>query len=131
MPKAVLHKWDDIPVQELAPGVRRRFVTASRMTIARFNLVRGAVVPTHSHDHEQVSYVVMGAARFVVAGEDVIVRSGEALQIPSWAEHSVEVLEDTEIVDMFSPVRQDWVDGTDTYFRSGVASTSRVPEKTR
>jgi quercetin dioxygenase-like cupin family protein len=122
MPKALLHKWDDIPVQELAPGVRRRFVTASRMTIARFNLARGAVVPTHSHDHEQVSYVVRGTARFVVAGEQTIVRVGEALQIPSWAEHSVEVLEDTEVIDMFSPVRQDWVDGTDTYFRSAVAS---------
>lgn len=123
MPNAVLHRWDDIPPQELAPGIRRRFVTAARMTVARFNLSRGAVVPTHSHDHEQVSYVVRGALRFRVRGEDILVRAGEALQIPSWAEHGVaEVVEDTEVIDIFAPVRQDWIDGTDTYFKSKVES---------
>jgi quercetin dioxygenase-like cupin family protein len=118
MSHAILHRWDDVPSQELAPGVRRRYVTAARMTIARFNLARGAVVPTHSHDHEQVSYVLSGALRFQVDGHEQVVRSGEALQIPSWAKHSVEVLEDTEVVDVFSPVRQDWLDGTDSYFKT-------------
>jgi quercetin dioxygenase-like cupin family protein len=103
-------------VQDLAPGVRRRFLTAARMTIARFSLARGAVVPQHSHDHEQVSYVVSGALKFRVAGDEIVVRGGEALQIPSWAEHGVEAIEDTEVIDVFAPLRQDWVDGTDTYF---------------
>jgi quercetin dioxygenase-like cupin family protein len=116
MPTAVLHRWNDIPRQQLAPGIERRFLTASRMTIARFALARGAVVPPHSHDHEQVSYVVSGALRFRVAGEETLVRAGEALQIPTWAEHSVEVVEDAEVIDVFSPVRQDWIDGTDSYF---------------
>ena len=114
---AILHRWADLPTQELAPGIERRFLTASRMTIARFALKRGAVVPTHSHDHEQVSYVVSGALRFTVAGAETLVRAGEALQIPSWAEHSVDAVEDTEVIDVFSPVRQDWLDGTDSYFR--------------
>jgi quercetin dioxygenase-like cupin family protein len=97
------------------------------MTLARFALARGAAVPGHSHDHEQVSYVVSGLARFFVTAageagapgtrETILVRAGEALQIPSWAEHGVEALEDTEVIDVFSPVRQDWLDGTDTYFR--------------
>jgi quercetin dioxygenase-like cupin family protein len=116
-PRAILHRWDDLPNQQLAPGINRRFLTAERTTIARFSLQRGAVVPAHSHDHEQVSYVVSGALRFLVAGDEIVVRAGEALQIPSWAEHRVEVLEDTEVIDVFSPVRQDWIDGTDTYFR--------------
>lgn len=117
MPSAVLHRWDDVPAQDLAPGIRRRYLTTDRMTIARFALSRGGVVPAHAHDHEQVSYVVSGALRFRVAGEEFVVRAGEALQIPSQAEHSVEVVEDTEVIDMFAPVRQDWVDGTDAYFR--------------
>src|SRR5262245_31294617 len=117
MPSATLHRWDEIPARELAPGVERRFLTASRMTIARFRLARGAVVPAHSHDHEQVSYVLSGAVRFRVGEEDVVVRAGEALQIPSWATHGVEVLEDAEVIDVFCPVRQDWLDGTDTYFK--------------
>jgi len=127
MPHAILHRWDAVPSQAVAPGINRRFITAARMTLARFALARGAVVPAHSHDHEQVSYVVSGLLRFVVtpaaeAGapgvpETILVRAGEALQIPSWAEHGVEALDDAEVIDVFSPVRQDWVDGTDTYFR--------------
>src|SRR5262245_10606531 len=116
MPSAVLHRWDDVPRRELAPGIQRQFLTTDRMTIARFTLARGAVVPKHSHDHEQVSSVVSGALKFTVAGNEVVVRAGEAIQIPSWAEHSVDVLEDTVVVDTFAPVRQDWLDGTDTYF---------------
>jgi unsaturated pyranuronate lyase len=117
MPSAVLHRWDAIPAQELAPGIQRRYVTTGRMTVAHFTLARGAVVPTHSHDHEQFSHVVSGVARFHVAGEDVLVRAGEAIQIPSWAEHSVEVIEDCYVIDTFAPVRQDWIDGTDSYFK--------------
>jgi quercetin dioxygenase-like cupin family protein len=75
-------------------------------------------VPQHSHDHEQVSYVLSGTLRFRVSGEEILVRAGEALQIPSWAEHSVDVVEDAEVLDVFSPIRQDWLDGTDTYFRT-------------
>ena len=116
MADPVLHRWDDIPDKQLAPGVRRRFLTADRVTIARFNLSRGAAVPIHDHDHEQVSYVVSGALEFHVDGKLVVVRAGEALQIPSWAKHGVTALEDTQVIDVFSPVRQDWLDGTDTYF---------------
>ena len=130
MPSAVLHKWDDIPAQELAPGIRRRFLTAERVTIARFNLSAGAVVPAHAHENEQVSYVVRGALRFFVDGQETVVRTGEALQIPSRAEHRVEVIEDTEVIDVFSPVREDWLAGTDNYFgaRTGVQKVQEVQE---
>jgi unsaturated pyranuronate lyase len=116
MPDAILHRWDELPSKELAPGIRRRFLTAERVTIARFSLSRGAVVPVHAHDHEQVSYVISGALTFQVDGKEFVVRAGEALQIPSWAQHGVTALDDTEVMDVFSPVRQDWLDGTDTYF---------------
>ncbi len=117
MTTAVLHTWNDIPLQEVAPGVKRRYLTADRVTIARFDLSAGALVPAHAHEHEQVSYVVRGALRVFINGEETVVRTGQALQIPSWAEHRVEVIEDTEVIDVFSPVRQDWLEGTDTYFR--------------
>jgi quercetin dioxygenase-like cupin family protein len=116
MPDAILHRWNDLPNKQLAPGIRRRFLTADRVTVARFSLSRDAVVPVHDHDHEQVSYVVSGALMFQVDGKEILVRAGEALQIPSWAKHGVTAVEDTEVLDVFSPVRQDWVDGTDTYF---------------
>jgi quercetin dioxygenase-like cupin family protein len=116
MPSPKVYRWDAIPAQELAPGIRRRYVTTGRMTVAHFNLARGAVVPRHSHDHEQLSYVVSGALKFNVGGDEMVVRAGEAIQIPSWAEHGVEAIEDCLVIDTFAPVRQDWIDGTDTYF---------------
>jgi unsaturated pyranuronate lyase len=113
----VLHRWDDMPSQTMAPGVDRRFLTASRVTVARFALARGAQVPVHSHDHEQVSYVLRGSLQFTVGGRELTVHGGEVLEIPSWVEHGVVAIEDTEVLDVFSPVRQDWLDGSDTYFR--------------
>ena len=117
MPSPIVHRWDAVPAQELAPGIRRRYVTTDRMTVAHFNLSRGAVVPKHTHDHEQLSYVVSGVLKFIVDGQEIVVRPGEAIQIPSQAVHGVEVLEDCLVIDTFAPVRQDWIDGTDTYFK--------------
>jgi len=117
MTTALHHRWDNVPTQEVAPGIQRQYLTASRMTIARLRLAKGSTVPSHSHDHEQVSCVLRGALRFAVGGQERIIRAGEALEIPSWVEHGVDALEDTEVIDVFSPVRQDWIDGTDTYFK--------------
>ena len=114
---ATLHRWEDAARQEVAPGITRQYLTASRVTVAKFALARGAVVPAHAHEQEQVSYVVSGALEFHIGGHDVVVREGGVLQIPSWVEHGVTVLADSDVIDVFSPVRQDWVDGTDTYFR--------------
>jgi quercetin dioxygenase-like cupin family protein len=114
---AALHCWDDVNSEEVAPGIHRRYVCTSRMTIARIHLARGGVVPMHSHDHEQMTNVLHGALLFHVGGREVTVRAGESLQIPSWVEHDVHAIEDSDVIDVFCPVRQDWVDGTDTYFR--------------
>ena len=71
----------------------------------------------HAHDNEQVSVVISGALKFKIDGREILVRGGEVMQIPGNVAHEVEVLEDTLVVDVFSPVRQDWIDKTDTYFR--------------
>ena len=111
------HSWKNVPAKEVTTGLTRQFVTASRVTIAKFDMKAGCVVPSHAHENEQVSYVISGALKFDVAGESVVVRAGELLQIPPHVPHGVEVLEDAHVIDVFSPIRQDWIDGTDTYFR--------------
>ena len=110
------HRWADVPAEQINPSVSRQFITADRVTVARFELKQGGVVPEHAHENEQVSFVISGALTFTIGGRDIIVRAGELLQIPSHAPHAVAVLEDTLVVDVFSPVRQDWIDKTDTYF---------------
>ena len=117
---ATLHAWKNVPAKEVTAGLMRQFVTASRVTVAKFDMKAGCVVPSHAHENEQVSYVISGALKFNVGGpggSDVVVRAGELLEIPPHVPHGVEVLEDSQVIDVFSPVRQDWIDGTDTYFK--------------
>jgi len=114
---AVHRRWDDVPAEQINPSINRRFITADTVTVARFELRRGGLVPMHSHGNEQVSMVMSGALKFRVGGQETVVRAGEVIQLPGGLPHEVEVLEDAVVVDVFSPVRQDWIDGTDTYFK--------------
>jgi quercetin dioxygenase-like cupin family protein len=114
---AVHHKWDSIESEQINAATARRYITGDRITVARFELKQGGVVPTHAHENEQISIVVDGALRFVIDGQEIVVRGGEVMQIPGNVPHCVDVLEDTLVIDVFSPVRQDWIDKTDTYFR--------------
>jgi quercetin dioxygenase-like cupin family protein len=112
----VHHRWSDVAAEQINPDISRRFISGDRVTVARFELKRGGVVPAHAHASEQVSFVVSGALKFRLDGRDVVVRGGEVLQIPGGVAHEVEILEDSLVVDVFSPVRQDWIDKTDSYF---------------
>ena len=64
----------------------------------------------HSHENEQLSWVLEGALRFVVEDREIVVRAGEVLHLPSDVPHSAEAVEDTVAVDIFSPPRQDWLE---------------------
>src|ERR1041384_5049826 len=113
------HRWDDMPKERVTDSIARRLVVGERMMLAHVYLAKGSVVPRHSHENEQLTYILEGALRFWI-GEDesqeLVVRAGEVLVIPSNVPHKAEALEDTLDVDVFSPPRQDWLDGTDTYF---------------
>jgi quercetin dioxygenase-like cupin family protein len=90
--------------------------------LARLVLRKGAYVPLHQHFNEQVSHVVAGSLKFVLEGKEVTVRAGEILCIPPSVPHEVTALEDSVALDIFTPPRQDWIDGDDAYLRAGAAS---------
>ena len=114
------HRWDDIPKEQVTDSISRRLVVGERMMLAHVYLAKGSIVPRHSHENEQLTYILEGALKFWI-GEDgaqeLVVRAGEVLVIPSHVPHKAEALEDTLDVDVFCPPRQDWLDGTDHYFR--------------
>ena len=118
---ATLHRWYDLPVEELKPGLGRRVITGDRMMIAHVYLEQGSVVPWHSHENEQLTYVLQGTLQFHLGTksdpQEVIVHEGEVLVIPSNLPHKAVALEDTLDVDVFCPPRADWMDGSDTYIR--------------
>lgn len=107
----------DMPVERLNPLLDRQFVSGEHSMIARLNLRTGSIVPMHSHPNEQLTYILEGALRFIVGGEEIIVRGGEILVIPPHVPHSAEALEDTVDLDVFCPPRADWISGTDAYLR--------------
>ncbi len=112
-----LHRWDEIALEKLTELVARKIVAGEREMLVQTYLKKGALVPRHSHESEQMTYVLQGALKFLIGGEEITVREGEVLLSPSWVEHQAEALDDTFELDVFSPIRQDWIDKTDTYFR--------------
>lgn len=118
--KASFHRWEDMPKERVSETLQRRLITGERMMLAHVYLEKGCIVPKHSHENEQLTYILEGALHFWLGedeSEEVIVRSGEVLVIPSHLPHKAVALEDTLDVDIFSPPRQDWIDKTDDYLR--------------
>jgi quercetin dioxygenase-like cupin family protein len=118
-PDVTHFRWDEMPVEKVTDQIGRRLVTGERIMLAHVYLAKGSIVPRHSHENEQITYILSGALRFSIGedgGREVVVRAGEVLHIPSNLPHEAVALEDTLDVDVFSPPRQDWLDGTDDYF---------------
>ena len=108
-----LHRWDELALEKVTEMISRKLVTGDREMLAQVYLKKGALVPMHSHESEQITYVLQGALKFLVDGEEIIVRQGEVLHIVSRVPHQAEAIDDTFELDVFSPIRQDWLDKTD------------------
>jgi quercetin dioxygenase-like cupin family protein len=104
-----VHRWDEIALEKITEMISQKIVTGERQMLAQIYLKRGALVPMHSHESEQMTYILQGALKVVVDGEEMTVREGEVLHIPTRVPHQAEALEDTFELDVFSPVRQDWL----------------------
>ena len=118
--QATLYRLEDMPREEVKDGLHRRLITTDRMMLAHVYLQPGCVVPKHSHENEQLTYIIEGTLRFWL-GEDesevLDVHAGEVLHIPSWLPHKAEALDTVVDVDIFCPPRQDWLDGSNSYLR--------------
>jgi quercetin dioxygenase-like cupin family protein len=113
------YRWTDVKAEQMNPLMTRQYVTGEKTMLARLVLKKGAHVPRHHHFHEQVSHVLAGALEFVLDEGARTVRAGEILCIPPHAPHEVTALEDSLVLDIFNPPRQDWIDGDDAYLRGG------------
>jgi unsaturated pyranuronate lyase len=120
-PKAAsFHHWDDVPKEQVNPDLSRRLVTGERVMVAQVDLERGCIVPQHAHVHEQVSYVLDGRLELTVGDETpetYELVAGDILVIPSNVPHAAVALENTRVIDVFSPPREDWINQTDAYLR--------------
>ena len=120
MAELAKYRWDDMPKEPLSAGLDRRLITGDQVMIAHVYFTKGTEVPRHQHHNEQITYILEGSLQFFFGDDDEethTVDAGETLVIPSNLPHRAVALEDTLDVDVFSPPRQDWLDGTDAYLR--------------
>src|SRR5882724_10850105 len=120
MKECTFYRWDSMKKEPLSDLLERRLITGDRMMLAHVYLKKGCIVPRHSHENEQLTYILEGGLRFWIGSDEaqvIDVLEGEVLHIPSHVPHKAEALEDTLDVDIFSPPRQDWLDKTDDYLR--------------
>ena len=114
------YRWDDMPKEVVSETLDRRFITGDRIMLSHVYLKKGSIVPRHSHENEQITYILEGGLRFWIGADEsqvIDVMAGEVLHIPSMVQHKAEALEDTLDVDVFSPPREDWLNKTDDYLR--------------
>ena len=101
--------WDELELEKVTELISRKLVAGDRQMLVQVYLKRGALVPLHSHESEQLIYVLDGMLKVRVDGEEVVVRGGEVVWIPSDVPHQTEALADTFELDLFSPVRLEWL----------------------
>jgi quercetin dioxygenase-like cupin family protein len=98
-------------VPMLAGVFRKTLVHGAKTLLAEFHLGQGHVIPRHAHPHEQTGYLVSGRLRFTLGDEAFEARPGDGWCVPGGVEHGVEILEDSVAIEVFSPVREDYLPG--------------------
>src|SRR5713101_9957804 len=111
--------WESVPLETMSDVISRKVISGEKAMVAQVFLKKDAVVPEHHHESEQITYILEGALKFELEGKEVIVHKGEVLHIPSNVPHRAVALEDTLDLDVFSPIRMDWITGDDSYLRRG------------
>ncbi len=109
--------WNDVKLEELSEGLSRKLIYGDKVMAAEVRLKKGVVVPEHHHESEQLTWIVKGELLFEIDGKKISVKEGEVLVIPSNKPHKATAVKDTIDMDLFSPIRVDWLTGNDQYLR--------------
>ncbi len=112
-----LFSWDSMKKEMLNEKLGRKVINGQKVTMAQIFLDKGGVIPNHMHEGEEMGWQLEGTAKVEMEGREFIVHKGEVMHVPSKVPHSVTALEDCVMLYVFSPIRQDWLDGKDAYLR--------------
>jgi len=113
--------WEEIPTEHVTPKMERKLVYGDKVMIAKMKFKDGFSVPLHSHENEQITHVISGTIRFWFGKnkeETFDLNAGDITVIPSNVPHEALMIGDVEEMDTWSPIRKDWLDGTDDYLKN-------------
>src|SRR5258707_15030017 len=111
------YTWDEMEKEVLSDTIARKIISGDKAMVAQVFLAKGAIVPEHHHESEQITYILEGALQFEIGVRQIVVGKGQVLRIPSKVPPSAVALEDTLDLHIFSPMRQDWLKKADAYLR--------------
>jgi quercetin dioxygenase-like cupin family protein len=111
------YNWTAVVEEKMNPLLTRRVIHTDQMTVARMSLAKGSVVPLHRHVNQQITMLETGSLEFEIEGEQIVLKAGDVLVIPPDTPHLVTALEDSTATDLFTPPREDWRKGDDSYLR--------------
>lgn len=117
MASAIKTSWNEIKKEQLSDTITRKFIYGEKVMASYLEIKKGSVVPEHHHESEQITWILEGELLFEIDGKEISVKAGEVLVIPSQKPHKATAMVDTIDVDLFSPIRDDWISGTDSYLR--------------
>lgn len=109
---------DTLKWEKMADKVYRKYAYGSSMTVAYLKLLKGAFIPMHNHPYEQATHILEGKVEVEMQGKKYVVSKGDVLIIPANIPHSFTALEETLDMDIFSPIRMDWINNKATYFKN-------------
>lgn len=102
--------WSSIPVEQLEAGIERQMIVGENLMICRLRLAPNVVTPAHGHPHEQMTFVEQGRVLFTIGDEQRIAQAGDVLHFPPDTWHGATMLdEEVILVDIFSPIREDFL----------------------
>ena len=102
--------WATIPAERVAEGIERQMVYGDKLMVCRLRIAPHVVTAPHTHPHEQITMVERGQVRYIVAGIERLVSAGDVLHFPPHVEHGATMLdEEVVLVDIFTPVREDFL----------------------
>lgn len=111
-----LYQLDAQPVEQLSSLIQRQYLHGAQSTFVKWTMKKGAVVPVHHHANEQITWITQGEAEVYSQGKKYVMRAGDIMIIPPNVPHEFHFTEDTIDIDIFAPQRQDWIDGTTSYY---------------
>jgi quercetin dioxygenase-like cupin family protein len=105
------YTWETVAVEQLTDSIRRRMIVGTREMLVRWEFRKGALAARHSHPNEQIVMMIEGKLHLTVGNTSTTMMPGDIVVIPPDVPHEALALEDTVVLDIFSPLREDFLTG--------------------
>jgi len=110
------YQFEKMPIEKLSEEISRQYIYASQSMLVKWIFKTGAHIPLHHHLSEQITWIIEGKVKVYSQGKEFIIAAGEVI-VPPHVPHEFFALEDTIDIDVLAPVREDWINQLDHFYK--------------